>query len=170
MKKFKRTTMIKSVIYILLWLSAGIGSVQAQTPPPEGNHREDREKILQMRVSYVKDHLGLTEAENKKFLSVYEEHIRREENLRMKQRSLMRRMKQDYQQMTDADIEKTFAEEMALEQQIFDQKKAQFEQYKKLVPLKKMVELKLVERAFNKMLMEKLHGNRPGMPEPPEEK
>lgn len=161
---------MKSIITIFTLFITGV--VFAQTPggskPMRG--REGREKIIQMKLNYVKENLGLTEAENTRFFPVYEENLKKEEALRQKQRGILRKIKQEYTSMADADIEKYLAEEMALEQQLLDLKKAQFDSYKKLIPIKKVVELKTVERAFNRMLMEKLRDKRDGGPPVPEEK
>lgn len=167
MKKFKMYSM-KSISTTLFLFFIGL-SLYAQTPPAgKGPHsKEDREKIIQMKVAYVREHLGLTDVENKRFFPVYEENLRKEEALRKKQRGSMRHVKQNYAQMADADIEKAMLDEMNAEQQLLDFKKVQFEAYKKLIPIKKIVELKITERAFNKMLMEKLRDKRKGTPPPP---
>ena len=162
---------MKRTLFILLCLFAGI-ALQAQTPAGQhpGQRGGGREKILQMKIDYVRDNLGLSEVENKRFMPVYEKDLREDEALRQKQRSTMRSMKQNYAQMSDADVEKAITDEMQLEQQLLDRKKAQFEEYKKLIPLKKIVELKILERSFYKMLMEKLTSDKSLPVPPPEEK
>jgi len=165
MKTFKIIGMKLPMLVISLMF---VGTqLYAQLPMPHPEGEKGREKILQMKVAHVRDNLGLTEDENKKFLPVYEEALRQEETMRMKQRTLMRNLKQNYTKMSDADIEKAMAEQMQLEQQMLDAKKARYEEFKKLIPLKKIIQLKIVEREFNKLLMEKIRGNKPG-PLPPE--
>lgn len=162
---------MKNTSAILMLFFIGF-SAYAQTAPTDKrvHSREDREKIIQMKISYVRENLGLTEAENKRFFPVYEENLKKEEALRQKQRSAMRNMKHNYAKMTDAEIEKAITDEMAAEQQLLDLKKAQFEAYKKIIPLKKIVELKTVERSFNRMLMENLRDKRDGSHANPDEK
>lgn len=164
MKTFK-TIGMKLPMLIISLMFVGV-RVYAQFPMPEQNEK-GREKILQMKVAHVRDNLGLTEEENKKFLPVYEEALRKEEAMRHKQRTLMRDLKLNYTKMSDADIEKVMVEQMLLEQQMLDAKKARYEEFKKLIPLKKIIQLKIVEREFNKLLMEKIRGNRTTPPPPP---
>lgn len=154
---------MKTFLVILLGLLPLLG-MQAQTPGERGGR--GREKIIEMRVQYMRDNLGLSEAEGKKFFPVYEENLRLDEQLKMKQRSFMRLIKQDYRDMSDADLEKALNDELADEQARLDAKKARFEQYKKLLPLKKIVELRILERSFNKMLFEKIRGSKPEGPHP----
>lgn len=162
---------MKSIIVLFVCLLPTF-ALQAQNTDhsPFGGGQEGREKILQMRLTHVKDNLGLTEAENQAFLPVYEKNLRQEEALRQKLRSLMKGMKQNYAQMSDAELEKNFAEEMQLEQQMLDVRKANLKTYLKLIPVKKVVELKIVERSFNKMLMEKLREEKPDGDGPPGER
>jgi hypothetical protein len=72
--------------------------------------------------------------------------------------------------MTDAEVEKVLYDELVVEQQMLDLKKAQFDSYKKLIPIKKVLELKLAEHAFNKMLMQQLREKRPATSPQPEGK
>jgi hypothetical protein len=172
MKNMKKYNIIPVNIILVIGfiVSSSISSNAQIGPNHKGGSKEGREKIIQMKVAYIRENLGLTEAENKKFLPIYEEDLKKEEALRQKQRGIMRNVKNTYKEMADADIEKSLTDEMLIEQQMLDLKKVQFEAYKKLIPIKKVVELKVTERAFNKMLMEKLRANKPGMQEPPDEK
>lgn len=147
---------MKTLILLIISLCSAVW-LQAQTPGQRGGG-PGREKIIQMRVEYMRDNLGLSEAEQKKFLPVYEENLRLDEQARQKQRGHMRQIKQNYAGMSDADLEKALNDGLVQEQAILDTKKARFEQYKKLIPLKKIVELQILERSFNKMLLEKIRG------------
>lgn len=131
--------------------------LHGQVPGERGNGR-GREKIIQMRVEYMRDNLGLSEAEQRRFLPVYEDNLRQDELARQKQRGMMRQIKLNYAGMSDTELDKALNDEMAQEQTILDAKKARFEQYKKLIPIKKIVELRILERSFNKMLLEKIRG------------
>lgn len=153
MKKFKFVHM-KTIIHSIVFLVVS-SPILAQKPASDRKH-EGREKIIAMKVAYIKDNLGLTEEESARFLPVYEVDLRKEETLRKKQRGIMRQVKQHYQELSESEIDKQLYEEMQLEQQLLDLKKSQYESYKKLIPIKKIVELKLVERDFNRMLMDKL--------------
>lgn len=149
---------MKTVALSILCLLSAV-CLHAQPGGPIGG--KGREKIIQMRVEYVRDNLGLSEAEQKKFLPLYEENLRKDEAARQNQRSIMRRLKDNYASMSDTDLEKALNDELASEQAQLDAKRAQFEQYKKLIPLKKVVELKMVEHNFRKMLMEKVSKLKP---------
>jgi len=158
---------MKTWAIILLFAAMGLSS-QAQGPEGKGDKKEEREKILQMKLAYVREHLSLSEGENKRFFPVYEEDLRKEETFRHNHRGMMRKIKHSYQQITDAEVEKVLYDELVVEQQMLDLKKAQLDSYKKLIPIKKVLELKMVERAFNKMLMQQLRDKRPtpsGAPE-----
>lgn len=147
---------MKTTAWIIVCLLSSLW-LQAQPPGERGGGR-GREKIIQMKVDYVRDNLGLTEAEQKRFLPVYEENLRQSETTRQKQRGLMRQIKTNYTAMSDAEVEKALNDGLAQEQAMLDAKKNTFEQYKKLIPIKKIVELQILERSFNKMLLEKVRG------------
>jgi hypothetical protein len=168
MKKYNSTIM-KALVTIILFTVSGIVTL-AQTPDGRDDKKEEREKIIQMKVAYVREHLALSESDNKRFLPVYEEDLRKEEAFRHSHRGMMRKAKHSYQQMTDAEVEKVLYDELVVEQQMLDLKKAQFDSYKKLIPIKKVLELKLAEHAFNKMLMQQLREKRPATSPQPEGK
>jgi len=160
---------MKTLAIIILFTVTGLAS-QAQVADGRVDKKEEREKIIQMKVAYVRENLALSESENKRFFSIYEEDLRKEEAFRHNHRGMMRKVKHSYQQMTDAEVEKVLSDELVVEQQMLDLKKAQFDSYKKLIPIKKVLELKLAEHAFNKMLMQQLREKRPNPPTQPDGK
>lgn len=148
---------MKTILLLFLGL---LPALWVHGQPGERSGGPGREKIIQMKVEYIRDNLGLTEAEQKRFLPVYEENLREHEAARQKQHALMRQIKLNYTNMSDAELEKTLNDELAQEQAQLDAKKNTFEAYKKLIPIKKIVELRVLERSFNKMLLEKIRGVR----------
>jgi hypothetical protein len=70
MKKYNSTIM-KALVTIILFTVSGIVTL-AQTPDGRDDKKEEREKIIQMKVAYVREHLALSESDNKRFLPVYD--------------------------------------------------------------------------------------------------
>lgn len=151
----------------LIFLITLSGNVFSQKRPDSfGFGKEGREKIVQMKLTYVKDNLGLTDGELTKFMPVYEANLKLEETLRHKHKKLMRELRDKYQSMDDTELEKALAEELELDRQMQAMRESQLEEYKKLIPLKKIVELKIVEKNFNRLMMEELRQRKGTFPSP----
>jgi len=150
------------MVFLLLLSSPLI--VLSQNP---GGKKGGREKIILLKIEYMRENMGLTEAENSKFLPLYEEFLRKEEALRSSKRQNGRRIKKELETLSDAEIEKSIQEDFSLSQQLLDLEKASFEKYKRIIPMKKIISIKLLEREFNKMLMEKLKGKKMEGRQPP---
>lgn len=151
----------------LIFLITLSGNVFSQKRPDSfGFGKEGREKIVQMKLTYVKDNLGLTDVELTKFMPVYEANLKQEETLRHKHKKLMRELRDKYQSMDDTELEKALAEELELDKQMQAMRESRLEEYKKLIPLKKIVELKIVEKNFNRLMMEELRQRKGTFPSP----
>jgi len=149
--------------YILLpLLSLITGIAIAQGPP-------DPDKIEALRVAFLTKYLDLSTEEAQKFWPVYNTMQKEIEVIRTKEENLRNGKK--VEEMTDEELNKLINEHFDNEQKLLDIKRKYLEEYKKVLPLKKVALLADAENAFRRELMQHAkdkHNPGGGKPEKPE--
>lgn len=130
--------------------------MQAQNPEAKGKNRSEmREKIEEMRVEYVKNNLGLSEAQNEKFIPLYKENLKKMGEIRNEQRALHRDLKLNFEMKSEGELEKILDKKIEIKQKMVDLEKVTLASYKKVIPTAKIVKLEMVERDFKSTMMKR---------------
>ena len=150
---------MKNIIILPLFLLLlKAGSAQAPPPPP------DDDKIDALRIGFFTKYLDLTPEESEKFWPVYNNMRDDLKVLMDNEANLQKKKKID--DMTDAELNDMIKTHFDNEQKILDIKKKYAEEFKKVLPLRKVAKLADAENEFKRQLLQYMK-DRPGGGPPP---
>lgn len=121
--------------------------------------KQSREKIHALKIAYLTDKLDLTEQEAEKFWPVYNKFDKKLHSLRTQERyKLKKRMKDagGLEALTEKEAEIITESMIAIEKEMYETKKAFFLSLKKIISSKKIIQLQIAEREFNRNMLRKL--------------
>jgi len=143
---------MKKVIIISLMLF-GIQSAWAQ--------KEDfREKLTEQRIEFIKKKLALTVEEEKKFMPIYTNYMDEFEALRKENKESENLEKTDLTFKTDEECEKAISEMINAKEKELALIKKYNEEFKKVLPIKKVAMLYKAEHEFKREIIRKLRGGK----------
>lgn len=143
------------ILYPLTILLVVILSFPTLAQP--GDKRED---IESMKIAFLTRRLNLTPEEAKKFWPVYNQFSEELKSVRETRNKAARDVKDNFQQMTDKEIEKVVDGEISYRQQELDILKKYNAQFKQTLPMRKVALLYRAEDDFKKELLEKIKERR----------
>jgi len=155
--------MKKTILVITILLSCLLAKAQ---PGPAGDG-EKKEKIEAIKVGYITKELNLTSDEAKVFWPVYNQFDTEMEAIRKSRMSKLMNAKINFDDMSDTDVAKTIDAEFSSQLDELNIKKKYNEEFKKVLPVKKVAKFWVAEQKFKLYLLEQLkqqHEN--GMPPP----
>ena len=104
--------------------------------------RSDRkENVEAMKIAFLTRHLNLTPAEAEKFWPVYNQYTDELSSIRKDRRQRFRDAREEYDQMDDKTAERLIDEEIASRQKELDVLKKYHQQFKSVIPVKKLARL-----------------------------
>jgi hypothetical protein len=139
---------MKRLTYLGILLLCGLlpFSLQAQ----------DAEKIRSLRIAIYTDVLKLTPSEAKLFWPVFEEYQKKTNELKYAEKRNRDEAARNYSMLTDAEAQTVLNKMIGFEQKQLDLKKEYLEEFKKVLPIKKVLLLQKAELQFKKALLEKI--------------
>lgn len=137
-----------------------LNSVQVVMAQDEDLEPSKRERLEALKVAYLTEKLSLTPEEAQQFWPLYNELENKMRDIRKQLRGNRSEAKQNFDQLSDADVAKAIDRELALEQQELDLKKQYNERFKKILPIKKVAKLYAAEHGFRKELLKGARENR----------
>jgi hypothetical protein len=143
------------ILYPLTILLVVILSFPTLAQP--GDKRED---IESMKIAFLTRRLNLTPEEAKKFWPVYNQFSEELKSVRETRNKAGRDVKDNFQQMTDKEIEKVVDSEISYRQQELDILKKYNAQFKQTLPMRKVALLYRAEDDFKKELLERIKERR----------
>ncbi len=151
---------MKKIILIALIAISTVISANAQ------DKRADRiEKMLEYKVNFVKEKLGLTKQEESDFLPIYQEFLKMEMDAKIEFRSekgSLRGEKQLLSEKSEEEIEKELNAHIAQKEKGIAIDKEYLAKFKSVLPIKKVAQLYEAEREFRKELLDKLRDKNEG--------
>ena len=115
-----------------------------------------REEIESFRVAYFTRQLNLTSEEAKKFWPVYNEMQAEIQKLQKERRNRHRDLRDNQDNISDAELEKSINEEMASRQKELDIEKKYHERFKQILSMKKLAIFYRAQEGFKRELIRKL--------------
>ena len=113
-----------------------------------------------MKIAFLTRRLNLTPEEAKKFWPVYNQFSEELKSVRETRNKAGRDVKDNFQQMTDKEIEKVVDSEISYRQQELDILKKYNAQFKQTLPMRKVALLYRAEDDFKKELLERIKERR----------
>ncbi len=143
--------MKKQLMIICLWAIGCVGIVSAQKAGVP-----NREKIEAMKVGFITQKLDLTTEEAQKFWPVYNRFAEEMEKSRKDFRGKMMEEVKDVDLMTEAEANKALNDMIAYKTSEVELLKKYNQEFKKVLPTKKVVKLFVAEQEFKRELLRKL--------------
>lgn len=112
----------------------------------------DDERMQSLRIAFLTEYLNLTPEESQKFWPVYNQ-MRDEIKVWMDKEAELRKGK-NMDQLSDTELNKMIESHFENDQQILNIKKKYAEEFKKILPLKKVALLADAENEFKRKLLE----------------
>lgn len=151
---------MKKISLLVFIILLGLNSIALA----QGNRKEEIEKF---RKEFFTRQLNLNAEEAKKFWPIYEEQQIEFQKIQKDKRTRMRSFREDFESMTDAELEKAINDEMIFRQKELDLDKKYHEKYKAVLNVRKLALYYRAQEGFKRELIRKLQekGRRPRGPE-----
>jgi Spy/CpxP family protein refolding chaperone len=131
--------------------------VNAQQKPMQGDRKE---KFESMKIGFITQRLDLTPEEAQKFWPLYNKYSDELEKLRKDRMNNLMNTRDNFDNMSDADIEKAVDNEIAFRSADVDIMKKYNPQFKKVLPIRKVAKLYKAEEEFKRKLVEMIRERR----------
>ena len=158
----------KALSLLALILTINVAIAQPPTPPPanhrpprEEKQREKKENIEAQKVAFITKKVELTPEEAQQFWPVYNQYQGKLQELRKKRRQDIKEAKENFEAMTDKDVEQLVDDEIVFRQKELDIQKEFHSKFKTLLPIKKVAKLYQAEEQFKRYLLNELKDRRP---------
>ena len=138
---------LKNYLYLLFGIVLMAGSAIAQADAK-------KEKIEAQKVAYINTRLAFTPAEAQIFWPLYNEYQQKRDNIRMEQKKMRKDAKENFETMTDKEIETIIDADMEFRQKELDLAKEFHKKMKAAIPMKKAALYYKAVEEFNKILFE----------------
>jgi len=133
-------------------------SLQLLAQPGNGDKKE---KIAAAKIAFITKELNLTPQEAQVFWPVYNQFQNETEELNKKRKSELMNAKNNIDAMSDADVAKVIDNEFGYQQQELDVRKKYNEEFKKVLPVKKVAKFWVAEQKFKLFLLKQLKEQAP---------
>lgn len=134
-----------------------VATASAQEPP---RPPFPREKVEAMKVGFLTQQLDLTPEEAKVFWPVYNQFQDELEQLRKSRRDNLVNARQNFEEMSDNEVEKTVDNELMFRQNELEILKKYHPLFKKVLPIKKVARLYKAEEDFKRKLLDMIQERR----------
>lgn len=120
----------------------------------KGGHRERMEAL---KIAFITEELALTSQEAEKFWVVYNQF----ETIRKEEKKAARKHNQvDVTTLSEAELQVWLEQHLKLEQQRLTTKQQYVQEFKKILPLQKVVKFLSLEHKFKRELLQKVRAER----------
>jgi hypothetical protein len=141
--------------FLILLLFCSIAIVAQEKRPM-------KDRVDAMKIGFITDRLNLTPEEAKTFWPVYNQYSDELEKLRKGRRENIINARENFDEMSDAELEKTVDSEITFRQSELEIVKKYHPQFKKILPIKKVAKLYKAEEDFKRKLLDMLQDRRDG--------
>ncbi|MDX2444591.1 MAG: hypothetical protein QNK30_12405 [Bacteroidales bacterium] len=120
---------------------------------------EKLERLNSQKIAFYTQKLQLTSAEAEKFWPVYNEYQRKKNDILLEKRDTDKYLRQSFSTLTDKEIEDISDKYIAFNKAEADLLTTYHEQFKKVLPIKKVIKLYQAENQFKEMLLRQIRNN-----------
>ena len=152
----KRIPKLKRIILLIIWSTVfSAGGTGAQTP-------QQKENIEARHIGFITNELQLTPEEAQVFWPVYNRYHGELEALRKKHTTELLGVKVNFDSYTDDQVSKLIDDEMDYRQKELDLQRKYSEEFKKVLPVKKVARFYRAEQQFKINLIRDIKQNNSG--------
>jgi hypothetical protein len=138
-----------------------VALIMIQVAAAQEMNREKKERFESMKIGFITQRLDLTPEEAKVFWPVYNKYSDELEQLRKNRVKNLLNARDNFENMSDADLEKAVDNEIAFRSSEVDIMKKYHPQFKKILPVRKVAKLYKAEEEFKRKLVEMLRERKP---------
>lgn len=124
------------------------------------NKKPARDRVEAMKIGFMTDRLNLTPDEAKAFWPVYNSYSDELQKLRKGRRENIINARDNFDEMNDADLEKTVDNEIIFRQSELEILKKYHPQFKSILPIRKVARLYKAEEDFKRKLLDMIQERR----------
>ncbi len=161
MKSFSLKTLL-----LLFFVMLTATSIAQHKGPKGARQQEKKENIEAMKAAFITQKLNLTPEEAQTFWPVYNQYADKLKELRQKHRQDRKAAKENFDEMTDKEVEQVVDNEIVFRQKELDLQKEYHSKFKSILPVKKVAKLYAAEEQFKRVLLEKLRDKKDPGPGP----
>jgi len=159
--KTKRSKVIVMLSLTFLFISVGVLNAQ-NTKDYQKGAQDKKDRINAMKVAFISEAIDLNTAEAQNFWPLYNEFQNKRDALQKENRDKMKQLKDiEFENLTEEQADEIINHELQKEQNQLDLKKEYYPKFKRVISSKKVVGIYRAEKEFNRLLLEKLKGDRP---------
>lgn len=119
-----------------------------------------KEKIESLKIAFITKRLDLTSKEAQQFWPLYNEYHQKRDDLKIVQRQNRKNLKENYEGLSDKEIESMIDDDIALKQKDLDLQKELHKKLKLVLSAKKIGLLYKAEEDFKRELLKQLKENK----------
>ena len=149
-----KTNQIIRKLYLILFIIGASTSLFAQGP--RARLQEKRDNIEAQKVAFITKKLNLTPEEAQQFWPVYNQFQEKIKENRKKRRVEHRDAKENFDAMSDKEVEQIVDNEMNFRQKELDIQREYHAKFKAILPIKKVAKLYEAEEQFKLYLLGEL--------------
>ena len=142
---------MKPSLFFLLLSLLFAKALEAQ----QGKNADKWEQMQSAQLQFLAQELQLTETEKQGFEPLYRRFKEEERTLRGKRKRGEHQQQTSWQNMSDAELENYLESQIAREQAWVDLRRRYLNEYKKVLPLRKIAALPQAERSFKRALLDR---------------
>ncbi len=150
--------MMKRNYILIVLLIMLCGAAKAQPPGPE-DRKEKREEVESMKIGFITKALDLSTEESQKFWPVYNQFNNELDQLRKDHRGQAMKLRNNIDEISDKELEVLVDSELEFRQAELDIRKKYQNQFKQVLPMKKVAKLYKADEDFKRELLKMLNNN-----------
>lgn len=139
--------MKKAILLICLLFIACLSNAQRA-------NGQFKDQVAAQKAAFITRELNLTPDESEHFWPVYNQYDNEEQAVRNNQANDLLNAKENFDTLSDEQVSKLIDNEIKYQQQDLDIRKKYIEQFKKVLPMKKIARLYIAEQKFKIYLLQ----------------
>ena len=153
---------MKSLFIVLIGWSFAAATLCGQEQDPSPRFQKAMEQMQAERVSFLTAKLELTSEEAQKFWPVYNEYLKKREEMMWGRREKFGRNMTPPDQISEEDQKKILNEMLDQEIRLAQLKKEYYTKIQDVLPVKKVMRLQRAEQEFMNHMLNQIRGGGPG--------
>ena len=143
------------ILFLTLCITTGLNAQNC------GDNCKKKDQIKAQKVAFITEKLQLTVEEAQQFWPVYNEKNKKSDDIDVQIRTIVKNFKKNKETLSNTELETMSDKLMELETSSSKLDAEYYTKYKKVLPIRKILELNEAEREFKHELLQQLKGCSP---------
>lgn len=151
-----KTPVFTFILFVALLIVPGILTAQNQ---------DRMERLQAQKVAFFTERLQLTPEEAQHFWPVYNDYQQKKNELNRAKRQILQEINQNFSSMDDKELESLSDRFVGYDLQLAELQQQYHQEFKKVLPIRKVVRLYQVEQQFTTFLLRQIQNRRQNLPQ-----